>query len=153
MCALTRLICLKGHKAAASVSLSWPMNMPENAMKKSHLCLILGAGLALSGCMSSSEPRALPPIQQPTTVEGQWIDPNGIVSSFQAGTFTTRTTDTNQLLASGTYTSSAPKLVEINMTSLVRNTQSRVNCALVTPSQLNCTTDSGAQFSLARKAV
>ena len=44
-------------------------------------------------------------------------------------------------------------MVEINMTSLVRNTQSRVNCALVTSNQLNCTTDSGAQFSLARKAV
>ncbi len=124
-------------------------------MKKSHLCLILGTSLALAGCMSDPAPRSLPPIQQQqqTSVEGQWIDPNGIVSSFQAGAFTTRTTDTNQLLASGTYTSSAPKVVEINMTSLVRNTQSRVNCALVTPNQLNCTTDSGAQFSLARKAV
>ena len=131
------------------------MNMPENAMKKSHICLALGSSLMLSGCMSSPAPRSLPPIQQQqqTSVEGQWIDPNGIVSSFQAGTFTTRTTDTNQLLASGTYTSKAPTMVEINMTSLVRNTQSRVNCALVTSNQLNCTTDSGAQFSLARKAV
>lgn len=129
------------------------MNMPENAMKKSSICLIVGSSFALAGCMSSPAPRSLPPIQQPTSVEGQWIDPNGIVSSFQAGAFTTRTTDTNQLLASGTYTSSAPKVVEINMTSLVRNTQSRVNCALVTPNQLNCTTDSGAQFSLARKAI
>jgi hypothetical protein len=127
--------------------------MPENAMKKFQLCLAFCASVALSGCMSSPAPRTLPPIQQQSTVEGQWIDPNGIVSSFQAGTFTTRTTDTNQLLASGTYTSSAPTLVEINMTSLVRNTQSRVNCALVTPNQLNCTTDSGAQFSLARKAA
>ncbi len=124
-------------------------------MKKSSICLALGASLMLSGCMSSPAPRSLPPIQQQqqTSVEGQWIDPNGIVSSFQAGTFTTRTTDTNQLLASGTYTSKAPTMVEINMTSLVRNTQSRVNCALVTSNQLNCTTDSGAQFSLARKAV
>jgi hypothetical protein len=45
----------------------------------------------------------------------------------------------------------SPTLVEINMTSLVRKTQSRVNCALVTPNQLNCTQDSGAQFSLARR--
>jgi hypothetical protein len=37
------------------------------------------------------------------------------------------------------------------MTSLVRNTQSRVNCAMVAPTQLNCTTDAGAQFSLARQ--
>lgn len=122
-------------------------------MKKTSVCLIVLAGFALSGCMSSPAPRTLPPIEQPSTVEGQWIDPNGIVSSFQAGSFTTRTTDTNQLLASGTYTSTNPKMVEINMTSLVRNTQSRVNCALVSPNQLNCTTDSGAQFSLARKAI
>ena len=122
-------------------------------MKKTSVCLIVLAGVALSGCMSSPAPRTLPPIEQPSTVEGQWIDPNGIVSSFQAGSFTTRTTDTNQLLASGTYTSTNPKMVEINMTSLVRNTQSRVNCALVSPNQLNCTTDSGAQFSLARKAI
>ena len=37
------------------------------------------------------------------------------------------------------------------MTSLVRNTQSKVNCALVTQSQLNCTTAEGAQFSLTRR--
>ena len=29
--------------------------------------------------------------------------PNGLLSTFQAGNFNTRTTDTNQLLASGTY--------------------------------------------------
>ena len=45
----------------------------------------------------------------------------------------------------------SPGLVEINMTSLVRKTQSKVNCALVNPSQLNCTSDSGAQFSLSRR--
>ncbi len=37
------------------------------------------------------------------------------------------------------------------MTSLVRNTQSKVNCALVSQSQLNCTTAEGAQFSLTRR--
>ncbi len=71
--------------------------------------------------------------------------------TFAGGTFSTRTTDTNQLLASGNYVNVSPTLVEINMTSLVRNTQSKVNCALATPAQLNCTTDSGAQFSLARR--
>ena len=58
----------------------------------------------------------------------------------------------DQLLASGTYTNVSPTLVEINMTSLVRNTRSKVNCALVSLSQLNCTTAEGAQFSLARRA-
>ena len=106
--------------------------------------------VALSSCISRT-PRSLPTVQPAETIEGQWVDPNGIVSTFQAGTFTTRTTDTNQLLASGTYTNISPRLVEINMTSLLRNTQSRVNCAMATPTQLNCTSESGAQFSLVRK--
>jgi hypothetical protein len=38
------------------------------------------------------------------------------------------------------------------MTSMVRNTQSKVNCAMVSQAQLNCTTDSGAQFTLVRRS-
>ena len=57
-----------------------------------------------------------------------------------------------QVLASGNYVSLSPKLVEINMTSMVRNTQSKVNCAMVSQAQLNCTTDSGAQFTLVRRS-
>lgn len=117
---------------------------------KTGFALIAAAGL--SACVSSPPPsRMPPPMAQPQGVEGAWVDPNGIVSTFQAGTFNTRASDSNALLASGTYTTLSPTLVEINMTSLVRKTQSRVNCALVTPSQLNCTQDSGAQFSLARR--
>ncbi|MCY1666142.1 outer membrane lipoprotein Omp10 [Rhizobium sp. SL86] len=113
---------------------------------------LIAAALMLTACVSSNEPRQLPPPTQPQGVEGTWVDPNGIVSTFQAGTFNTRSTDTNALLASGTYTQSSPTLVEISMTSLVRQTQSRVNCALVSPTQLNCTADSGAQFSLTRRS-
>ena len=85
-------------------------------------------------------------------VDGNWIDRNGIVSIFQNGAFSTRSTDSDTLLASGTYVSISPVLYEINMTSLVRNTQSRVNCSLVNPNQLNCTTDSNSQFSLTRQS-
>lgn len=114
--------------------------------------LVLITVATLSACVSSPPPSRLPPPpSQPRGVEGSWVDPNGIVSSFQGGTFNTRSSDSNTLLASGTYRTLSPTLVEINMTSLVRKTQSRVNCALVTPSQLNCTQDSGAQFSLARR--
>ncbi|PDT39107.1 hypothetical protein CO671_00965 [Rhizobium sp. M10] len=114
--------------------------------------VLVGAAAALAACVSS-EPRPMPIAATPpaTGVEGNWSDPNGIVSTFQGGTFTTRTTDSNQLLASGTYINTSPTLVEINMTSLVRKTQSKVNCALVNPSQLNCTSDSGAQFTLSRR--
>jgi len=113
--------------------------------------LVLIAAASLTACVSSPPPRQLPPAQ-PQGVEGTWVDPNGIVSTFQAGTFNTRSSDSNTLLASGTYVSLSPTLVEISMTSLVRKTQSRVNCSLVSPSQLNCTQDSGAQFSLMRRS-
>lgn len=113
---------------------------------------IAACSLAVSSCYSSGPQRQLPSVQQGPSVEGAWVDPNGIVSTFQGGTFTTRTTDSNQILASGSYMLINDRLVEINMTSLVRNTRQKVNCALVTPGQLNCTSDSGAQFSLARRA-
>ncbi len=122
----------------------------ETRMKIRSLVAVTAMSLALSSCYSSP-PRQLPAVQQGPSIEGAWVDPNGIASTFQGGTFTTRTTDTNQILASGNYTLVNDRLVEINMTSLVRNTQQKVNCALVTPTQLNCTSDSGAQFSLARR--
>ena len=122
-------------------------------MKPITALSLAAAAMALASCQTERAPRELPTVQQPvpTGVEGAWVDPNGIVSTFAGGTFTTRTTDTNQLLASGTYVNTSPTLVEISMTSLVRNTQSKVNCALVSQSQLNCTTAEGAQFSLARR--
>jgi hypothetical protein len=122
-------------------------------MKPITILTLLSAAAALASCMGPREVRQPSPAQMaPAGVEGSWADPNGIVSTFAAGTFTTRTTDTNQVLASGNYVNLSPTLVEINMTSMVRNTQSKVNCAMVSQTQLNCTTDSGAQFSLVRRS-
>lgn len=92
------------------------------------------------------------PVQPANTgIDGDWLDANGITSSFNGGVFVTRTTDTNEKLAEGNYRYLSPRLVEIDMRSIVRGTTSKVNCALVTTSQLNCTTSTGSQFSLTRK--
>ena len=107
---------------------------------------------ALASCSSTERDRPLPVEPSPTTIEGTWSDPNGLISTFQAGSFSTRTTDTNQMLATGSYINSSGNLYEISLTSLVQNKQSKVNCALVNPNQLNCTADSGAQFTLARQS-
>ncbi len=120
-------------------------------MKIRNLLVLAGAAAALAACISGPRPVPVAVNTAPAGVEGSWADPNGIISTFQAGTFTTRTTDSNQLLASGTYVNTSPSLVEISMTSLVRNTQSKVNCALVTTSQLNCTSATGSQFTLTRR--
>ncbi|MCA0255275.1 MAG: hypothetical protein LCH47_01570 [Proteobacteria bacterium] len=122
---------------------------------KTGVTFILAAA-GLSACVSSppqySRPMAPPPQANLSPVDGNWADANGLVSTFQTGGFTTRTTDgTNTLLASGNYIQKSDRLFEINMTSHVRNTQSRVNCALVTPTQLNCTSEAGGQFTLTRR--
>lgn len=111
------------------------------------------SAFGLSACVSSAPPpmSSAPQAPRGAAVDGNWVDSNGIVSNFQSGTFSTRSTDTNTLLASGTYRSISPTLIEIDMTSLVRNTRSRVNCALVGGGQLNCTTDANVQFSLTRR--
>jgi hypothetical protein len=108
---------------------------------------------ALASCSSTERERPLPVAPAPVTIEGTWTDPNGLISTFQAGSFSTRTTDTNQMLATGSYINSSGNLYEISLTSLVQNKQSKVNCALVNPRQLNCTADSGAQFTLARQST
>lgn len=125
------------------------------AMKPIKILALAALPLSLAACQSvsyNSSGYNSPPPQ--AGIEGQWTDPNGIISSFYGGRFETRTTDgTNSLLARGNYTQVNPSLVEIEMTSLVRNTTSRVNCALATPNQLNCTSSTGSQFSLVRKTV
>ena len=125
-------------------------------MKTTTALALLAAALSLGSCINQG-PR---PIQQqaslrsaPTTVDGSWADPNGIISTFQGGAFSTRTTDgTNTQLASGTYSTEPNGVILINLYSNVKRTQSKVNCALVNSSQLNCTSDSGTQFSLARRS-
>lgn len=107
--------------------------------------------IALVGCQTGG-PSGGPPVVQARGIEGQWVDPNGIVSSFTNGVFETRTSDTNEKLAEGTYRYQSGQLVAIDLRSLVRGTTSQVNCALVTQSQLNCTSSAGAQFSLTRRA-
>jgi len=120
-------------------------------MKNGKTITLVAVSLFLAGCQSVSYDRPTYVQPQPQGIEGQWVDSNGIISSFYNGRFETRTTDSNSLLAQGAYTQVNPSLVEIELTSLVRNTTSRVNCALASVNQLNCTTSTGEQFTLQRK--
>ncbi len=123
-------------------------------MKPITVLSLLTAAVALSACQSDRAPRELPPIQQPqkTGVEGSWMDANGLMSTFNTGSFQTRTTDTNVVMASGTYVTQPSGLIEINLFSNISKTTSKVNCSLIGTTQLNCTAASGTQFSLTRRA-
>jgi hypothetical protein len=110
--------------------------------------------MSLAACVSggpSSGPIGTAPT--PTGVEGNWISTDGVaVSRFSGGVFTTNALDTGNKLADGSYRMAGPNAVEITVVSLIRNTTTNVNCALVTQSQLNCTSSSGQQFVLTRRA-
>lgn len=110
---------------------------------------------ALTACQTGgSYYRPLPAQQQMApTIEGTWADSNGLISTFRGGSFATRSSDAaNVLLASGTYAQNPNGIIEINMFSELKKTNLKVNCSLATPSQLNCTSESGGQFSLTRRS-
>lgn len=126
----------------------------EIEMKTKTVVTLAAAGLALTSCYSSGPPRQLPTVQQAPTVEGSWTDPNtGFVSNFAAGRVQTVTTDgSNKVMATGTYTMMPTNVIQITLFSNIKQTTTRADCALVTAMQLNCTSESGAQFSLGRRA-
>ena len=102
----------------------------------------------LAGCVAGP-----PIVSQPTGVEGEWIGTDGVaVSSFTGGQFRSTATDTGRLLATGTYRYIDRSVVEVTINSIIRQTTTRANCALVDRRQLNCTGTSGARFSLIRRA-
>jgi hypothetical protein len=110
-----------------------------------------GAAAILAGCMSSG-PSNPPMANAPTGVEGTWIDAQGTgLSTLSGGVFTT--VATGQKLAEGSYVLAGTNSVEINGTSLIRQSPISFNCLLVSVNQLNCTSSSNSQFVLTRRTV
>ena len=121
-------------------------------MKLKRVLAGLSAAMIVAGC-SVSGPGSPPRISQPTGVDGEWVGTDGVaVSSFTGGQFRSTATDTGQLLATGSYRYVSQELVEITINSIIRQTTSKANCALVSDRQLNCTSGTGAQFTLVRRA-
>lgn len=114
--------------------------------------VVVAMAAALAGCQTQTTPYQsnVPTL---SNFDGQWFDQNGIMSVFRNGEFQTKTTDgTNTLLAVGTYEQTSPTFVEINLRSLVRQSQSQVNCALASNAQMNCTSSTGARFILYKQS-
>jgi hypothetical protein len=114
----------------------------------------LAAMLALSACQTidfGGPVAVAPPVG---AAEGQWVGTDGVaVSTFSNGAFSSSATDTGAKLAVGSYQYTDPRSVAITFKSLLRGTTVNANCAVVTQSQMNCTSSSGAQFSLIRRAA
>lgn len=115
------------------------------------------AMLALAACQSGGgggRPMGQGPIAAaPAGVEGSWMSTDGVaISNFRGGRFETLAADTGNRLAEGPYSNIDQNTVQIQVTSIIRQTTTTVNCALVSPQQLNCTSSTGQQFSLMRRA-
>ncbi len=118
----------------------------------------IAVALALAGCQGvGGPPRSGGPIGTPppsSSFDGDWMSTDGVaISRFTAGRFETLATDTGNKLAEGNYTQTGPSSVTISVTSLIRQSTTQVNCAMVTQTQLNCTSSAGSQFSLIRRGI
>ena len=116
--------------------------------------VVLAGIAALAGCTTINNGPIEPP--KPRGIDGEWVDTRGInTASFANGTFTSIATDSQQVVARGSYTYTDPAQTSVSLafTSLLRNTSVSANCLIVMPSQMNCTTSSGAKFSLVRKGT
>lgn len=120
-------------------------------MRNLSVPAVLAVAVVVAGCQSGPGPSAR---LQPTGVEGQWVSSDGVAfSNFNAGAFETVAADTGNQLATGSYTYTGDRSVAITVNSLIRQSITRVNCALVSGSQLNCTSESGQQFTLVRRVT
>lgn len=127
---------------------------------KFHAIAAIGIALALAGCQSGGGPSysgggfSSTAPQPSSGFNGDWISTDGVaISRFTNGYFETLATDTGNKLAEGSYTQLDPSSVSISVTSLIRQNTTQVNCAMVSQTQLNCTSSAGAQFSLIRRAA
>jgi hypothetical protein len=114
--------------------------------------------VALAGCQSMGEPprrdRPVGPSAAQTGFEGDWVSTDGVaLSRFTSGRFETLARDTGNKLAEGSYSQIDASTVSISVTSLIRQTTTQVNCAMVSQTQLNCTSSTGQQFSLIRRGM
>lgn len=118
----------------------------------------MAIALGLAGCQVVDGPsrpgggfasRTPPPS---SNFNGDWMSTDGVaISRFTNGYFETLATDTGNKLAEGSYTQTDASSVSISVTSLIRQSTTQVNCAMVSQTQLNCTSSAGSQFSLIRR--
>ena len=120
------------------------------ARKLFSIAALAAISAGLAGCMTGGP--AGGPMARASGVEGEWLSTDGVaVSRFSGGVFQTTALDTGNKLADGSYQMVDDRTVAITVRSVIRQTTSSVNCALVAANQLNCTSSTGQQFVLTRR--
>ena len=100
----------------------------------------------------TSAPAITAPVAAATAVDGTWTSNDGVfVATFQAGAFTSRFTQTNEVLAQGTYSVSGD-IVNLQWISVATQQQRSAICAHSAPDMLTCNQSGGGSFDLKRAA-
>lgn len=141
-----------GNRAIEAVARIEERDFDMTIARNGPFAACIGALAFLAGCQSSGTNGGTIGMA-PKGVEGQWQSADGVATSrFSGGVFETTATDTGNKLAEGSYLMTAANSVQINGTSLIRQTPVSFNCLLVASSQLNCTSSNGTKFTLVRRA-
>jgi hypothetical protein len=114
------------------------MNIARKVVNAGLIMLTAGA---LAACTTAPPPPG-GPVAARNGVDGSWIDAQGPGLA----------TDTGQKLSDGSYRMTGANSVEISGTSLIRQSPISFNCLMVSTSQLNCTSATGQNFVLTRRA-
>ena len=118
------------------------------------IAILFVAGAFTAGCSMGPRPsqRAAntPP---PSRVSGTWVAADGVaVSNFAGGRFSTTLQATGETVTEGSYVEAGNR-VNLDFYSVRQQRQSKATCLFEGRTRLNCSNDSGAQFSLVRRAV
>jgi hypothetical protein len=115
----------------------------------------VSSGIVLSACLLAACQTYSPtttPVAVTTPMDGNWASSDGVfVATFQGGRFTSRFTQTNEILAQGTYTVAGGN-VTMQWISVQAQQQRAANCAFTDADSVQCTQTGGGSFELNRSA-
>jgi hypothetical protein len=111
----------------------------------------VSAALLAGGCQTGVyESRPMP---STTAMDGVWASTDGVfVASFDRGTFTSRFTATNEILAQGSY-SVAGGAVSMQWVSVATQQRRAASCSFRAADVVTCDQQGGGHFELRRGAV
>lgn len=87
---------------------------------------------------------------QRTAMDGSWASSDGVfTASFSRGSFTSRFTKTNEILAQGTY-EVIGNSISMRWLSVATQQQRAATCSFAGPGSVHCIQEGGAGFDLNR---
>jgi len=112
--------------------------------------LLLGV-LFVGACQTYDTGPAVMPVTTP--MDGVWASTDGVfVATFDRGSFTSRFTATNEILAQGSYTV-AGNTVTMQWISVATQQRRSANCVIGAGESVTCNQDGGGHFELRRPPV